>query len=871
MKSNKDKIYDFLKLHFTNGQEGGISTQYIAEALNMQRTNVSSILSKLVDEGKIEKSNGRPVIYYIKDNIGEISDNCFSNMIGYNGSLKRVVQLAKAAVLYPQKSLNTVILGAKGTGKHFLVKLIYKFAIQSNIISANSKLTVFDCRNYGENDKIAIDELFGNSEKEGCFAQAHQGILFIDNAQLLSARVRGLLITSAEDIREGDITEKNTEPMVIVSCDKKNPMAYDDFASKFPIAIELPLLSERPLSERMEMIQNFLSLEAARIKKTLNINSELLRCLLLYDCEANCTQLKADIKIGCANAYVREHYSSGTFQLYISDFDHNIRKGFLKYKTYRKEIEEIIPSDYSYSFNEATMKMSTIDKEKLQSKNIYDDLERKALTLAARGLEESEITLILSTELESEFRVYQNDLSKQIINKEQLSMLVDKRLINLIEGFLYEATLKLGRNFSTSVFYGLCLHLNSVISNQSNPNKVSQKQISGILENFNTEYLLSAELSLKIKREFGIELPIDEVILITMFICYQTPISDISDKPVVLFAFYGAGIAEVITKTIAGLTQLDNIFHFELTYENDMEEIYNSLKQYISKIERGKGVIVVYDSSFLSEVLVTIETELKIVIRQLPIPITTFGIELVRKAAIEDNVDTVYQSIMKNMDTYGMKLKKAIVTVCTTGKGSAEELKTYIERYGDISNIDVISLSIADRDRLREELIHLMQTNMIQCVIGTFDPKLFSLPFISISEIFSTPKEKLPGLLQLKREGKKDIDYDEVFYYLKSQLEHTHVEKMKKLLPQFISEINDNICELSLDSEVGLFLHISCCIDRMRGHSPSPQNMRKETIISKYNQQFKLLLKLVKPLEKTFEIIFNDDEIANILTIIYKL
>ncbi len=621
----------------------------------------------------------------------------------------------------------------------------------------------------------------------------------------------------------------------------------------------------------MEMIQKFLTLEAARIKKTLNINAELLRCLLLYDCEANCMQLKADIKIGCANAYVREHNGSDTLPLYISDFDHNIRKGFLKYKTYREEIEEIIPYDYSYSVNGMAVKMSSVDKEKLNNVSIYEDLHQKAESLAASGLDENDINIILSTELENRFHKYKNELTKQIVNKEQFSMLVDKQIIYLIESFLEDAALKLGRNFSNSVFYGLCLHLNSVIYKQTKPNKVSPKQIMNILDQYKTEYLLSTDLALTIKKEFGLELPIDEVILITMFICYQTPISDISNKPVVLFAFYGDGIADSITKTIISLTHLENVFSFELAFEKEMEEIYDSIKRYILKIERGKGIIVVYDSSFLSEMLVTLEHELKIVIRQLPIPITTMGIELVRKAAIEENVDSVYQSAMKNMGVFGMNLKKVIITLCTTGKGSAEELKKYIERYGKVEGMEIISLSISDIDRLREELVYIMKTNIIQCIVGTFDPKLFSLPFISISEVFGTPKEKLPGLLQRNREEKSLIDYEEVFHYLEEQLEYANVEKLKKLLPQFILEINERICELSLDSEVGLFIHISCCIDRMRGHLPSPQNMRRETIISKYNWQFKTLLKLAKPLEKSFDIIFNDDEIANILTIIYKL
>lgn len=38
--------------------------------------------------------------------------------------------------------------------------------------------------------------------------------------------------------------------------------------------------------------------------------------------------------------------------MFIGIFEHHVRKGFLKYMTYRKEVEEIISSDYSYAFSE---------------------------------------------------------------------------------------------------------------------------------------------------------------------------------------------------------------------------------------------------------------------------------------------------------------------------------------------------------------------------------------------------------------------------------------------------------------------------------------------------------------------------------------
>jgi transcriptional regulatory protein LevR len=872
MKTNKEQVFDFIKLHSKGGAERGVSTKYIAGALNMQRTNVSSILNALYEESKIAKTNGRPVLYHIKTVDAEANaDKCFTNLVGFNGSLKRAVQLAKAAVLYPEKSLNTVILGARGTGKSFLVMLMHKFAIESGILPPDANFLIFNCREYVDNEQLAINELFGTKDKEGFFADAAGGVLFIDNGELLSARVRSLIISRSTDVQQDYDSEKQMDPMVIVSCNDKNRGACDDFASNLPIVINLPPLNERPLIERMTMIQKFLTLESARLKKTISINAELLRCLLLYDCEGNCMQLKGDIKSGCANAYVREHNSgSDSYQLFVGDFGHHVRKGFLKYKAYRDEIESIIPSDYSYSFSENSMEMSAIDREKLKHSSFYDNLERMAASLSAKGLEDEDINLVLSAEVENTFRNYKNELSKQVVNKEQLSMLVDKRIIDMVQAFLDEASLKLGRNFSNSVFYGLCLHLNSALNRESQ-NSVPPEQITKIIENYKAEYSLSLEFSARLNQSLGTELSIDEVVLITMFISYEAPIFSTSGKPVVLFAFYGSGVADSIAKTILSLTELENVFAFELSFEKEPEEIYASLKQYISKIERGKGVIVVYDGNFLSEMLLSIEEELKIVIRQLPIPVITIGVELARKAAINENVDTTFQSVIKGIYTYNTDLKRTIVTLCTTGKGGAEELKKYIERYGQVENTEIHCLAILDRDRLREELVKIMNQSYIQCIVGTYDPELFAIPFISIDEVFSTPKDKLPLLLKLNRVEKQDINYEEVYSYLDEQLEHTNVSKLKKMLPVFISGVNEKICEMSLDSEVGLFIHTACLIDLLRSNISAPENIHREDIIEKYNWQFKELLKLLKPLEKAFDVIFNDDEAANILTIIYKL
>ncbi len=544
MKSNKEKVYDFIKLHTTENSNEGIATQYIAEKLDMQRTNVSSILNKLVQEQRIEKSNGRPVRYRVY----------------------------------------------------------------------------------------------------------------------------------TEDSMAG--------------------------------------MKEQPLKERFEQVQKFLQKEAAEAKRTLVVKGDLMRCLLLYEYDANTNQLEIDIKNGCANARAREYESKNEIQLLVGDFTNSVRKGFLRYHLYRDEIDKLVQFDQYFTFNGNKMQV-----------------------VGTRAKEEVEVL----------------------------------------------------------------------------------------------------------------------------------------EKPILLFVLYGEQVATGIVKTIKSMVQVDNVYAFELEYEKASLDTYQKLKAYIAEIHQGKGVIAVYDSCFLSEMLREMEEELNILIRQVQMPIITMGLELAKKAKTQSNIDEILQGSRKSMEAMGVYNRNYIVALCTTGQGGAVELKHYIERYGHLKNTDVIPLSVSDRKALEAAFEELMRKGAIRCVVGTFNPQLYSIPFISISEVFGTKKENLPKLLELEKEAKAKIDYFAMFDYLDEQLEYISVEKLKKILPETLKSINAEIAELSLDTEVGLLIHISCCIDRLVGNGKNTANPRKKAILTKYEKEMKKLLKILKPLERAFHIIINDDEIANILTIIFQI
>ncbi|MGC4439409.1 hypothetical protein ABXW85_11010 [Streptococcus suis] len=71
MNKQKDIIYDFIMKNtlVNNSNSKGLDTQFISNALSLQRSNVSSILNELVREDKLEKSPTRPVLYKVKESI----------------------------------------------------------------------------------------------------------------------------------------------------------------------------------------------------------------------------------------------------------------------------------------------------------------------------------------------------------------------------------------------------------------------------------------------------------------------------------------------------------------------------------------------------------------------------------------------------------------------------------------------------------------------------------------------------------------------------------------------------------------------------------------------------------------------------------
>ena len=876
MKSNKDNVYAAIrKLSNSSGEIlNSFSTQELADNTGISRSNLSTLLNILVKEGKIEKTITRPVKYRLVSSVTKDNNSNFHQLIGYKDSLKNPIQLAKAAIMYPTSCLPTIILAEEGCGTSFFVQQMCDYTKAKKVISVDGAFIKYNCKSFAyKNENEIIDVFDEKANQSSLLERAESGILFINHLEFLSMSMKDRFF----DLLDNNVF-KDRNIFLICSMNKANlNNEVDLYSAKFPVKIILPSLQEKTLRERMNLIQSILREEATKMSKRIEINSEIYRCLLLYTCHGNIKQLLNDIKIGCANAYAREFdIEDSNLQVYMNDFPNYVRKGFLLYKSRKREMDELIPSIATYIFSKDKMeRIQNDEKVNEQSKrSIYDIIDNKMIELKDKGVSDHEIYTIISNEIDDYF-VRISKGSEQTVNRESITKIIDKKIVDSLDDFIKEASKRFNRVFSSSSFYELCLHISAMFDRTNKSQIFSNNKIMDVVTKYKEEYEFCASYVTKLEQEFSVRLPIDEIVFITLFIV-NNDIQEKSQHPVMLVAMHGDSTATSLVNVVERILNLENIYAYDLSLDKNMDNAYEELKRKFIEIDTGAGILLMYDMGSIKTMSELISQETGILIRMIEIPYTLITIDFSRKLMDVDNLDKIYNTLLNDFkqsfhllqDSYArLEKKQAIVTLCMSGKGGALYMKQYLEKNVQLENCDIIPLAVSDRNSLVQELNHLMKGRNIVCIIGSYNPNVFGIRYIPISAVLDVPVEKLSVLLLMDDEVDYNdmIDYDIIFDNLEEGLPELDIKRLKKHLPKAISRIKKKV-SINSQQEIGLLMHIACSIPRIQNNSNLVLNDQKNSIINKNKRLYNDIKDALTPLEETFDIIFPDDELAYMIS-----
>lgn len=885
------EIYNALQSLCNNHQNGsgkikGFTAEEVAKLMNMKRPNVVREFAKLINEGLMEKATGRPVLYYVKnynkpsvERINEallLEDSVFNSITGKELSLKHCITLAKAAIIYPPRGLHCLIAGETGVGKSFFAKTMFKYALQTRVIKDNNRFSVFNCADYANTPQLLVSQIFGvkkgaftgaTEDREGIIEKARDGILFLDEVHRLPPEGQEMLFTLMDEGYYSPLgSTKQVAINLMIICattENINSSLLRTFTRRIPVTIVLPPLRERSVEERLELIQNFLGEESKRVGKKIEVQGDALTALINYDCFNNIGELKSDIQIACAKAFLRSMFSHGNVKVHMEDFSQKVKAGLLKAKKVSN-----LDSSPKFSNNEELTMGDMEEKYKL-SKNIYEFIDSRSEFLKSYGLEQIDIKGKLSDEVEDFINRYVASIKDKHEFKEIKSM-IDNNIYDLLSNFIYVAEYRLKRKIRKNTFIGLLIHIDAFLNRAKVKGIIENPKIDEVRKKYPEEFKLAMILADKLQEKFNIVVPLEEIGFITMF--FAADGKEVQKRVTVILAMHGNSTATSMAEVVNELLNTNHVIGFDMPLSMKPEEALQSIEKIIVENHEGMGVLLMVDMGSLKFFNTIIRKNTGIEVITVDMVTTSMVIEATRKAIMNKELQHIVKELSPNtkviecQDKEEVK-KSVIITACSTGEGTAQKLKEFIYKNFTGEKYEVINLGIKDEEKFQEAIEQLKKEANIKAVVSPFKITIPGITYIPMDKFF---REFMDADFQGYISDESLLENMKTIY--KDYLNLKDSEYMVNTLIQLITKIKYTF-DIHLDSEKlnGLLMHWGALIQRLIEREETYKCKNLQTVLKRYGELFEVIRRGVMELEAKVNITFSDEDIGNIIEILVNL
>jgi transcriptional regulatory protein LevR/transcriptional regulator with AAA-type ATPase domain len=884
--------------YLVSGQILGIPTDAVVNKLGIQRSNASGDLNNLVKAERLKKVSGKPVLYKttgLEVSPDVVERSVLDNIIGADKSLKTAIQQAKAAVMYPPLGLHTLLLGETGVGKSMFAEAIFRYAQDIGRLKANAPFIAFNCADYAHNPQLLLAQLFGvrkgsytgaERDKAGLVEKADHGILLLDEVHRLPPEGQEMLfylIDKGLYRSLGEVEEyKKVEVLIIcATTENTDSSLLRTFTRRIPMIIKLPSVRERKMNERWELIKSFFKHEAQCLKVPISVSPNSFKAFLLYDCPNNIGQLKSDIKLSCARAFL-DYISSREKVLKVGseDLPEHVRRGFVKYKEYRGDIDKIgLSEDMVFTF----AKDINCAVRHSDTTNIYEALEQKIKTLKSKGLSEEDIQLIMGLDIDVYIKRYMTKFRKA--NLEELYKIVDRKVVDVTQEFLQYAMEKTDKQLDDRILFGMAIHISSALERIRGGKEIVNPQLAGIKKSYAIDFTIAKYFGVLLENNFGVTIPPDEIGFITMFLVFDDYMQKEAPGRVgIIVAMHGDSTASSMAEVANRLLGEKHAIGYDVPLDQKPEEALEQISQLVRQHNEGQGVLMLVDMGSLVMFGDIIYERTAIPIKTIEMSSTPMVLEAVRKALMLVSLEEIYHAVT-NLSPYigrmywnnlGLdnKLKDdVIVTACITGKGTAIKLKNIIEK--TLTNkgrqIDILPIEIINVEDYNRKLAKIKQEKNLVAIVSSIRPQDTALKYISMKELIEGKLDIL--LAEVSLEPAADKQALEKLQFMQEILnDNLSIDSVKFIAAfnLFYTELAQKRLVINEDTGVGLILHLACIIEALiKGESVDSRNLETRLDMRIYGESYAVVEKALRFFEDSFNVKLPSNEYYNVVKLIH--
>ena len=183
----------------------------------------------------------------------------------------------------------------------------------------------------------------------------------------------------------------------------------------------------------------------------------------------------------------------------------------------------------------------------------------------------------------------------------------------------------------------------------------------------------------------------------------------------------------------------------------------------------------------------------------------------------------------------------------------------------DAAKVTIIPLQFLHREAFKQQIDQLMETYDIKAIVGTVEFDYQNIPFYTAYDIFNDEK-----LVLLKNQIEEELPLNEMIQSLTGTLKKVgSVQQLMYFLQKLMQQLKNELAiMIPAGVETGVLLHLAFLIEGLK----TGTIIREFSELDAYAKKNRMIMDIVKatliPLEKQYQLVIPEDEIAYITQMI---
>ncbi|EAA1638229.1 sigma-54-dependent transcriptional regulator [Salmonella enterica] len=884
---NKESIFRQLELRLagcslTADALGAFSAMAIADSLRQKRSIISHHLNNLHREQRVVKVNSRPVLFLPVEALrrhhrlavrqgdyASIQALCAERqdslelLIGAQGSLQESLRQCKAAISYPGAGLPLLLRGPTGTGKSFLARQLWQYAIEQGILPPEAPFTVFNCAEYANNPELLTSKLFGHAKGaftgadravSGLIETSNGGVLFIDEVHRLPPEGQEKLFHFMDNgtwrrLGESSDERSATVRLIFASTEDLEKHFLATFIRRIPVIVKILPIAERGQYERLAFIHHFFRREAQRLHHDLSLDSEIISQLMQETLEGNVGGLENLIRNICASAWTFGQRDDGVLEVKAGQLPDRLLM----------EVPFTVPQTAErimiYREGGVFPRVSGQHQEYLRlTENICGLCEELAQeNISARTFDKlvyQNLTLYLDA----------------LMNKESPRARQDKRL-RFIEdvGKAIAAHYDLELNAEFAYLTGRYLTSLPLTPVEASPS-VRHVMLRWLEEAPGLAQRVAQKLLDVVNNKY--DLLIDTLDRLVVAAIVSNAIDATSGGKVkALIIAHGYSTAS----SIAGVANRligEKIYHaMDMPMEVAFSDVSRAIVDYLQHTDTRAGVMVLIDMGYTKEIADALLSVIHGPLVVVDNVTTRLALNVASEIALQKNIEQIAEEIVplnqSRWDVFwpAQKKARALLVTCITGIGTAFKFKNLMEK-SQLTDFDIniiaCEYTCLKNSRMAASLLNQYE---VIAVVGTIDPQLAGVPWVGIEELlgeqgYAHLSQLLSGYLNDKQIAliNKNMVREFSLHNVVNSLTILNANKTIGHIETIIAEWQSTLgFSFNNNLIISLYVHLSCMIERlvMRNEITHYKNM------TEFNERHGEFIAMVNHSFQRLKILYN--------------